>query len=183
MGYSQLADEISEMVTQSFRAHRIRVSEEARAYVVGVLSTIEVNDLMAEDGRGSETTINQRWKAMENPIEYKCIGDQALMYLSFFYENIRRRGKGQVRYYERVGTLAYERVGVLFEQGGGGDVFFQLAHEFPAISTALGDLRLCSLKEGDLARVLREYETTHDQRYLRMLQARGIYLPTKSDVC
>lgn len=110
-------------------------SPEAKEYLVGVLSGFVWNTLDWE-------MMGYRLLGSMGPdriVVLKEIGDSSLFLLGFFEEFCRSRMVGP-GYYAQLGRSAYGELGTRFSRAGG-QVFGELAREFPLFRETLGRVR------------------------------------------
>lgn len=168
---------------------KIKVSEHAQSYVVGLLTkflTVENLYPNSEEGsKSSDTTlVAQLASALEEESQeakrarFRHMGDYSLYIAGFFSDSLNRK-LVDVDYYIGMGGTAYEAAAQLHEKDQEVVLFSELAKKFPQFVDALAQVSEESSFPKDPSDLLRKYEIwskTGSERLAKQLARAGIVL-------
>ncbi|MBI5072742.1 hypothetical protein HZA99_02905 [Candidatus Woesearchaeota archaeon] len=171
-------DVLAEDVEVIARHHHPSGSEIAKAYIVGVLGQNVRTSMLAQEDPdsprlGYPSLVEMRQFRVENPTQYKNLGDYCLLFSGLFYERAKQRGF--LEYQASVGADAYRRFGKLIDTTGSPDPLFdELSQDFSQWEKVLHVLSAQGMSDAGLVQLLESHLQKPDDRYAAILQAKGI---------
>ncbi|NQV91232.1 hypothetical protein HQ489_02050 [Candidatus Woesearchaeota archaeon] len=102
------------------------------------------------------------------------IGDRCLFLTGYFYDSLRKMGKGFVDYHYDIGRSAFGNLAGISRTLQSREMYNELSGLFFPLSVAIGDLRLPSLGEKEALDIYSKWVITKDDRYKHTLSRLGI---------
>jgi len=173
-----------EHVNESTERRRIDLSDYGKIYLTRMLTDYAASDKLFRayefekiKGEGLVPITLQYLSSFNCPnfqkrIKLKELADDCLFLVGYFYDFIRKDGRGQVKYHYNLGTSAYQSLGNLIaRERNMSTLFFELSDKFIDLSLIIGDVHIPSLKGEKLLETYKKWERTKDTRYLSLLTA------------
>ena len=159
---------LTENIRQALARHEVEVSNSAQQYLIGMLERQFAEAVQA----GREPITFQYKRILEETYELRRkhltqqLGDHCLFLVGYFYDFVRKAGKGQVEYHTQIGSTAYQEAGKY--------PFAELSEKFTDLYLVIGDLHLPNLGEEKIIDLYQKWLETGDRYYESLLLGKGI---------
>ncbi|MDP3990357.1 MAG: hypothetical protein Q8Q01_04080 [archaeon] len=140
-------------------------------YVADLLSKYIHSSELLNEGKLEPLTF-QLFSALNDPNHKRVrrLADETLFLTGFFYDFVRRRGKGQVDYYHDIGSRAFQALSLAYRDNEELSLaLYDISEKHPVFSKMIGDLRAAEMNDSDLVNLVRRWEETHDERYRSLM--------------
>lgn len=173
-----LTDFFRELVRNALRTHEVRPSEPTEHYLVSLLERFAKP---APDWNARPLALDYL-ESFHHPRPRRCaalqhVGDTALFLSGVFMESLERRIVS-TDYYMALGRVAYHQLATLAPRHGatGGDVFGEIAAQFPDFVRVLSEVSFAEMFRGDsqIVRVYTRWLRTRGAQDAQWLLRRGI---------
>ena len=124
----------------------------------------------------SDPILIELMKAENKPEKLNDVGDRCLFLTGYFYDSLRKMGKGFVDYHYDVGRSAFGNLAGISRLRQSREMYGEMCRLFQPLSIAIGDLHLSSLGEKDLINIYSKWVTTKDDRYKHTLNRLGVVI-------
>ena len=163
-------DFFSKTLELALARHGLEVSVSAHDYLSRMLAHFSEHFIL-EQGWMQPITIQyqqviEQTKKLQRQQSSRELGDHCLFLVGYFYDFVRRNGKGQVQYHADIGSSAYQQAGR--------EPYEELAKKFSDLYVVIGDLHLPQLDEQKTLEIYERWEKTKDRYYASLLLGKGI---------
>ncbi len=167
----ELETYLSKELTDSLRCNKINTLPSTNQYLTKMmLKFVDSENLFVE----SDPLVIELMNAQNQPGKLNDVGDRCLFLTGYFYDSLRRLGKGFVDYHIDVGCSAYSHLAGISKLRQSREMYDEMSRLFQPLSVAIGDLHLPSIGEKDTIELYSKWVMTHDSRYKHTLKRLGV---------
>ena len=154
----KLEQHFSHQISHSLHVNGVRTLPSTNQYLTSMLIKFVDSEKLFVD---REPLLIELMKSQKQPGKLHDIGDRCLFLTGYFYDSLRRMGKGGISK-TRESRELYDALSGLFHP----------------LSVAIGDLHLPLIGEKDTIELYSKWVQTHDSRYKHTLKRLGIQVDT-----
>ena len=171
----KLEQHFSHQISHSLHVNGVRTLPSTNQYLTSMLIKFVDSEKLFVD---REPLLIELMKSQKQPGKLHDIGDRCLFLTGYFYDSVRRMGKGFVDYHYDIGRSAFGNLAGISKTRESRELYDELSGLFHPLSVAIGDLHLPLIGEKDTIELYSKWVQTHDSRYKHTLKRLGIQVDT-----